>query len=307
MTGQPAPARTLATLPRAALMALTAALLPDPAAAEPAPRVVTGFAHPESVVIDGDRRFVSNIGAELAPLARDGDGFISEMAADGTLVERRALPGAGDALNAPKGMAVVGGTLYVTDIDRVVGFDIDSRRRVFEAALPEGDAVFANDLAVLGDATLLVSDTLRGLVFRLDLATGGFTPWAAGVPGANGLAHDPIADRTMVAGLGADFGGGDLFAITGDGTATALTRGPLGILDGLVLLPGGDALVSDWVALGEPVQGRLWRLPADGGTPAVVCLDAPLHGPADFDYDAATGTLWIPATMDGAVVIAPYR
>jgi hypothetical protein len=36
-------------------------------------------------------------------------------------------------LNAPKGLAVVCDRLYVADIDRVVGFDIETRKSVFEA------------------------------------------------------------------------------------------------------------------------------------------------------------------------------
>ncbi|HJP69699.1 MAG TPA: hypothetical protein VJ846_12430, partial [Sphingomicrobium sp.] len=45
---------------------------------EQAPKatVVAGFASPESVLISGGRRFVSNIGRVLDPVAKDGDGFI---------------------------------------------------------------------------------------------------------------------------------------------------------------------------------------------------------------------------------------
>lgn len=108
----------------AVLFALAVTLAGAPARAASEPRVVTGFAHPESVLIDGDRRFVSNIGEKLDPLGHDGDGFVSELDADGRIVALRALPIDSDRLDSPKGMAMLGGRLYVADIDRIVGFDL---------------------------------------------------------------------------------------------------------------------------------------------------------------------------------------
>ena len=113
----------------AVLLALAVTLARPAAHAASEPRVVTGFAHPESVLIDGDRRFVSNIGEKLDPLGHDGDGFLSELAADGRIVALHALPIDGDRLDAPKGMAMLAGKLYVADIDRVVGFDLSTRDR----------------------------------------------------------------------------------------------------------------------------------------------------------------------------------
>src|SRR6187397_31958 len=63
---------------------------------------IGGFASPESVVADGNRRFVSNMGAEIKPTEKDGDGFISEVDDDGHVVDLHAFPKGGDAkLNAP--------------------------------------------------------------------------------------------------------------------------------------------------------------------------------------------------------------
>jgi hypothetical protein len=55
-------------------------------------RVITGFFNPESVVSDGTRFFVSNLGAKTEPQAKDGDGFISEVARDGTITNSKFLP-----------------------------------------------------------------------------------------------------------------------------------------------------------------------------------------------------------------------
>ncbi len=279
------------------LLALT--LAAGPALADPL--VITGFASPESVLLAGDRVYVSNVGDKLDPLARDGDGFISLLASDGTVLERHAFPADGSKLDAPKGMAMAGGTLYVADIDRVVGFDTATGARSFEAALPPGPQAFANDIAADRDGSLLVTDTLRNAVYRLDPATGGWILLTDAIPGANGIAVDPADGTIAVAGIGAGFTGGDVFTLGADGTPMALAGGPHGLLDGIAFRGDGSVLVSDWVSLDPPADGRIVD---DRGTTAASGPD--LRGPADFAL-AADGRLWVPAMPLNAVVILPAR
>lgn len=195
-------------------LALCLSLLAAPCLAGEAatPVSVGGFASPESVLLVGDHAYVSNIGPVLDPLAKDGDGFISLLAADGTVLARHALPADGTRLDAPKGMARIGGTLYVADIDRVVGFDLASGARLSVAELPGGDPSLANDLAAEPGGTLLVSDTLRNALYRLDPETGIWTLLTDGLPGANGIAIRPDGGIVVV-GVGAGFAGGDTYAL----------------------------------------------------------------------------------------------
>src|SRR5687768_8932286 len=126
--------RTTATILVFAVMASCLPSAPPARTSAPLPRTVAcGFASPESVVGAAGHYYVSNIGRELAPLAKDGDGFISELDERGDVVALRAFPRADEKLNAPKGLALVSNTLYTADIDRVVGFDRGSRAKVFEA------------------------------------------------------------------------------------------------------------------------------------------------------------------------------
>jgi hypothetical protein len=62
-------------------------------------QVTNGFAMPESITSNGKRFFVSNQGQDV--FSKDGDGFISEISADGKLVNPKLLPVTG-VLNAPK-------------------------------------------------------------------------------------------------------------------------------------------------------------------------------------------------------------
>jgi len=88
-------------------------------------QIINGFAMPESVTLDGKRFFVSNQGQDV--FSKDGDGFISEISEDGKLIELKFLPQKG-VLHAPKGMTVADGILYVADLDRIVGFDIKTKK-----------------------------------------------------------------------------------------------------------------------------------------------------------------------------------
>ncbi|MFB7724258.1 SMP-30/gluconolactonase/LRE family protein [Nocardia sp. NPDC056100] len=272
------------------------------------PGSLEGFSTPESVLFAGDRWFISNVGAKADATGKDGDGYLTELNSAGTVTARRAMPRPGDPpLNAPKGMARTDNRVFVADIDRVVGYDVDTHGQVFEAALGGGEPALLNDLALLDSRTLLVTDTVRGSVFRLDLETKRFDPIATGLPGANGIALDATGKAAYVAGVGADFGGGDVWRLD-------LAQNPVlpqrigaihGVLDGLAVLSDGTLVVSDWVVSGGDQPGRITTYHPDGVEAAAVRLPENLHGPADFTVDAAGRNLWVPAMPDNRVVIVP--
>lgn len=262
-------------------------------------RMISGFAHPESVLIGPEMRYVSNIGAKLDALGHDGDGFISLLDARGRIVDLQAFTG----LDAPKGMALLDGRLYVADIDRVVGFDLESHRQVFAATMHCAAPCLLNDIAVQGDR-LLITDTLRGQLYALDPRTGVFALLAEGVPGANGIIWDAGHARAMIVAVGADFSGGDLFTWSVAEGLRKIPASPKRIFDGISQLPDGRILVSDWRSL-TPTPGAFLSVDPDIGESHPVDLGLPIRGPADFAFDAAGDTLWIPATVDGAVIVTP--
>ncbi|NLH80954.1 MAG: hypothetical protein GX458_08955, partial [Phyllobacteriaceae bacterium] len=117
--------------------------------------------------------------------------------------------------------------------------------------------------------------------------------------------RDAARRRTLVVGVGENFSGGDFFEIPDGGPARKIEKGPHGILDGLALLPDGETLISDWVAFDPPTAGVLTRQAADGAVIGRLDLGRAVHGPADFAVDPAKGEIWIPAMLEGVVVIAP--
>src|SRR5438034_3460416 len=135
----------------------TTRVVPPHPAAPGATRVlaVAGFSTPESVLLDSaqDIYFVSNING--SPTAKDNNGFISRVRPDGAIENLKFIEGgrAGVTLNAPKGLAVAGDTLWVADIDVVRAFNartgapIDSVK-FDSASAGGGGAVFLNDVTV---------------------------------------------------------------------------------------------------------------------------------------------------------------
>lgn len=139
---------------------------------------VNGFKTPESVRYDsaGDVFYVSNING--SPVAKDNNGFISRMKPDGTIDSLELIAGGrgGVTLNAPKGLALIGDTLWVADIDVVRAFNVRTGAVVANIDLSSFHAQFLNDVCVGGDGAIYVTDS--GLK-----------------PNATGMAHVAGADR----------------------------------------------------------------------------------------------------------------
>ncbi|MCA9555858.1 MAG: hypothetical protein KC933_37865 [Myxococcales bacterium] len=257
--------------------------------------------HPESVVHGAGRHFVSNIGARLDPLGKDGDGFISEVDGQGSVIARHAFPPPGMTLDAPKGMAIVDGVLYVADIDRVVGFSLEPPAQVFEVVLERKTPVLLNDLEVEDGRRLLVSDTLGGCLLRLDLPTTTFTIVTCGIPGANGVAR--VGGTAYVVGVGSRFEGGDLYEVSLASGVARLIPGVHGILDGVAASQDGALVISDWVSIDPPKVGRVIRFDPRDGTSTPIASATPLEGPADLSIDD-TGRLWLPLTRRNQVEVS---
>ena len=116
---------------------------------------------PESFIVDSSsgEYYISNING--SPVNRDNNGFITKLRSDGSLVAQRFIKGGayGVELNAPKGLAIIGNILYVTDIDRVRGFHKETGKLVHTVNLVLQRAKFLNDLVADDQDNLYVSDT----------------------------------------------------------------------------------------------------------------------------------------------------
>lgn len=129
---------------------------------------------PESVLFDEDRNlmYVANINGDASE--KNGSGFISILNADGSEKEIQWVKG----LNAPKGMAIYDGRLFVSDIDQLVEIDIKGGRIAKKYDAP--GAVFLNDVAASSDGKIFVSDTRTAKIHMLE--NGKLSEWMSGSP-----------------------------------------------------------------------------------------------------------------------------
>lgn len=271
------------------------------------PLVIEGFSGPEAVLFAGDRVYVSNRGSGRDSLSQDGDGFLSELDPAGKVTKLRAMPHTGDSpLHSPKGLARNGNRIFVADVNRIVGYDMDSRREVFEARIGGELDTLLNDIVPLDDKSMLVTDTARGSVYRLDLDTREFETLTNEIPGANGVALDSTGELAYVAAVGAGATGGELWELD-------LTQQPVqpqtvgnvtGILDGVAVLSNGNIIVSDWVSP-EDESGTVVVYRVGGIEAAKVPLPEGVRGSADFTIDPSGRNLWVAALSDNRVAIIP--
>lgn len=219
---------------------LTACAPAPPATPEPVRLAlqwrVGGLANPESVALSSDGRFlyVSNVNGEAD--AKDGNGFIARVSRDGELVEREWASG----LNAPKGVALHDGALYVADIDELVVLDATSGAVLRRTTLP--GARFLNDVAVTRDGLALIADSDGARIYGVTGASAEIWLEHPLLDSVNGLLIEP--DRIIATTMA-----GRLLAIDPASRAITILAEGLGDADGVAPLDGGRYLVSEWPGL----------------------------------------------------------
>lgn len=264
-----------------------------------------GFSTPESVLWDAGQShwLVTNING--GPSAKDGNGFISRLTADGAVDSLKFIEGGrnGVTLNAPKGMALQGDTLWVADIDALRGFHRVTGAPV--ATIEFGSqARFLNDVTVSHDGTLYLTDT--GILIGADgvthpgpdriFAVKGRTVSVAAegdwLARPNGITMDHAGGRFIVV----PFGGGALLGWRpGEARADTIGVGP-GSQDGVEIV-GGDIYVSSWA------DSTLFVVGEQGNRKVVTGINSP----ADIGVDPARGLVAIPLFMDNRVEVWKVR
>ncbi|MDX5338396.1 MAG: ATP-binding protein [Cyclobacteriaceae bacterium] len=223
--------------------------------------------------------YVSNIGGQ-DPLGKDGKGSIGIISQDGKIVNASWVSG----LNAPKGMAISNGKLYVTDIDELVEIDITTAK-ISNKWKVEG-AQFLNDVAA-HNGTVYFTDMNTGKVHTY--ADGAIATISEGNESINGIAVG--ADGTI---YGLDAAG--LKKWNSDGTTTVLNSTVTGG-DGLIILGDGNFVASRWV-------GEIW-FANDSTETLLLDTKAAESNTADLGYNSAEKIVYVPTFFKNKV--AAYK
>jgi sugar lactone lactonase YvrE len=262
-------------------------------------QISQGLQTPDSVLYDSDQDvyFISNINGQ--PLDADGNGYISRVNPETLKGDMKWIDGAKPdiTLNAPKGMAIVGDTLYVTDITVVRKFN--RKTGAPEGEMPLPGSTFLNDAASDGKSVYICDSGLKVG------ASGNFEPSGTdAIWKITGTKTEKIARGKELKGPnGVETTGGNVWIVSfsanelyrlDKGKKADVTMLPKGSLDGLVHMNDGSFLVSSWdgkaVYRGKP-HGKF--------TPIVENINAP----ADIGYDTKRGRLLIPHFMDSIITI----
>jgi sugar lactone lactonase YvrE len=244
--------------------------------------------------------FVSNINGEA--LGKDGNGYISRLTRDGKVDSLKFIAGGrgGVILNAPKGLAIKGDTLWVADIDAARAFDKRSGKPITSVSLA-GRARFLNDAVVGPDGAIYMTDTGAtdtghpgpDQVFRIEgrKATVAFT--FPDKPGPNGITWDSAGSRFVIV----PFQGKSIYQwAPGDSVASAITEGP-GMMDGVEPLGDGRLLITSWA------DSSLFML--DAGK--VTRMIGGLPSPADIGLDLERGRVAVPLLTENRLEFVDFR
>jgi hypothetical protein len=260
---------------------------------------VKALQNPESVRWDAEQGiwFVSNVNGN--PSDKDGNGYISRLKADGSVDSLKFVAGGRNkvTLNAPKGMAIVGDTLWVADIDAVRGFNRKSGALVANIAVP--GAKFLNDVTAGPDGLYITDSGIHigaggsmthpgpDRVFKIAGRKVTTAMTFKGQVAPNGITWDSTASRLVMVPMG------DSTIVSwtpGDSAPQPLAKAPP-MMDGVEALGGGRYLVTSWAdsSLNLVADGKVKRIAAG------------IAAPADIGFDRAGGKVAVPQLTENTV------
>jgi hypothetical protein len=236
---------------------------------------------PECVCYDAGRNviYVSNVAG--SPTDKDGIGFISRISPEGTVLVAEWVSG----LNAPKGMAIEGNFLYVSDINRVVVIDIIRGNIARSIEIPQ--ATFLNDVVADKNGDIYVSDSRKNAIYLVK--DGKYEVFAQSdrLKGPNGLY---IESGKLLAGL-------EDRIVSIDLRTRRISDYILntGSIDGLVPDGKGNYLISDWLGHIHLVNPKKEKVQLLDTTPDKI-------NAADIDYVISKKMLLVPTFGNNKVV-----
>lgn len=234
------------------------------------------IAVPESVLAYGDILYVSQVDGQA--LAADGKGEIGKLDRNGKIIDANWVTG----LNAPKGMGIYQGKLYVTDITKVLVISLSNGK--VEYSIPVKGSAGLNDLTIDTWGVIYVSDAELGRVYRIK--NGIPELYLDGLKGANGL-------KAI---------GRDLYILTGSNLFKSVPGKKLVSLASVE--PGGDGLepVGNDEFLLTRYTGVMYYLDKNGMLQTLLDTRGEKKGSADIAYDASRRIIYVPTLFKKTVV-----
>jgi hypothetical protein len=235
----------------------------------------------ESVIYDKehDVLYVANING--TPDVKDGNGFISKVAMDGTITAAHWISN----LDAPKGMGLFNRKLYAADIDRIHEIDVVSGKVIQTYAVP--GAKFLNDITTDAAGRVFSSDSNTGDIFMLQ--NGKISKWFSGVDGPNGL----LAEGNHMWVLA--WNTKTMNSIDTASRQMVMKADSLEFPDGIEAVGNGDYLVSSW-------KGMVQYVDTNGKSQVILDTRADSLSAADIAYIPEKKLLLVPTFYKNRVM-----
>jgi len=234
---------------------------------------------PESVLYDGAHKllYFSNIDGD--PSTKDGKGSIGKMGVDGKIIKIDWVSG----LDAPKGLGLYKGNLYVSDVDNIVIIDV--AKGAIVKKIPIDGAKFLNDVTVDANGVVYIADSQTGKVHMLK--NGAVSVFHEGFKRPNGL--------LAVAGELYVLASGELFKLDKTGKSmTKIAEGMDASTDGIEQVKDGEFVVSSW-------SGVIYYVKKDGSKEQLLDTRAEKSNTADIGYDPQHKIIYVPTFMKKSV------
>lgn len=237
------------------------------------------FKVPESVFFDKTKQvlYVSNIDG-TDPWAKDGAGSLGMMGLDGRIIAAEWIGG----LNAPKGMAMFEGMLYVADLDQIV--IVDPSIGIEVSRITIGSAMGLNDISIDEQGVVYVTDSKGGKLYRVK--NGAPSVLLDGLKGPNGV----LCHKGQVYLLN----DGGLYKVEGD-EAKLIADGLEGFTDGIEPVKEGGFIVSCWA-------GVIYFVDLNGKKELLIDGRQGKINSADIGYDPEKRIVYVPTFWKNSVV-----
>ncbi len=235
----------------------------------------------ESVLFDKDNDvlYVSNING--APDGKDGNGFISKVSLEGKITDVQWVKG----LDAPKGLGISNGKLYVADIDKV--HEIDTKTGKVTRTYPVKGAIFLNDISIDSKGKVYISDSSGGTIYTIE--DGKLSTWMKDLNGPNGLLAE---DGKFLMAL---WNGKSLNSIDTDSREVTLRTDSIENPDGIESIGEDAYLVSSW-------NGMVHYVDSDWNGTMVLDTRADSLSAADIEYVKEKNLLLVPTFFKNKVM-----
>lgn len=234
---------------------------------------------PESVLYSAKGKLLYVAQIDGKPGEKDGKGGIAKVALDGKIIAGDWVTG----LNAPKGMGIVGGKLFVADVTEVVEIELKSGKILRKHQI-EGSK-FLNDLTIDAKGNIYVSDSETKKVHLIK--DGKISTYYENLTRPNGLLA--VGSDLLIADSG------KLLRLGADKKAVTIAEGMDKSTDGIEQVKPGEYIVSCWA-------GVVYYVKSDGTRQELLNTSADKINSADIGYDSVKKIVYIPTFMKNSVV-----